>query len=49
MFIYGDIVVELLRILSTKSTIYKKNENRKNLKIVFHRFQNIAHLFGSKT
>ena len=44
MIAYGDIVVNFLRILSTKSTI----SGKKNRKIYFHRFQNTAHILGQE-
>ena len=43
LIIYKDILANYLRILSTKLTI---SQNTK--KIVFHRFQNIAHIYGPK-
>ena len=45
MAIYGDIVVNFQRILSTESTISQKLKIRKK---IVHRFQNIANLLGQK-
>ena len=42
LVIYGDILVNFLRILNTKSTYFSKK--MKNGKLFFHRFQHIAHL-----
>ena len=49
LVIYRDVLVNFLRILSTKSTISHKLIILNIGKIFFDRFQNIAHLFGSKT
>ena len=55
LVIYGDILVNFLRILITKLTISQKNKNCKiifsffQIAKLFSFFQNIAHLFGPKT
>ena len=48
MVIHGDIVVNIIRIWSTKSTISQKIKTAKIGKLLFHRFQNIAHILGQK-
>ena len=46
LVIHSDIVINFLRILSTKSTISQKIKITKMGKLFFHRFQNIVHLLG---
>ena len=41
---FGDILVNFLRNLSTKSTVSQKINIRKIGKLVFHKLQHIGHL-----
>ena len=48
LVIYGDILVNFLKNLSTKSNISQKLKIGKIVKFIFHSFHNIAQLFGPK-
>ena len=48
-FVNQVLSLNILEIVSTNSNIIKKNENRKTGNLLFHKFQNTAHLFRPKT